>query len=419
MKRIQISHIAKIEGHAGFVADLIKGDVKKARVKVKEGARLIEAILIGRNFSEAPVITARICGVCPVVHNLTSIKALEKALGVKPNNLVVLLRKLMMAAQIIHSHTLHIFLLSLSDFFGFNSDIELVKAHPYLIRNVFSLRKWGNKVIEKIGGRSIHPLTPQIGGFSKVPSYNSLKDLQKEIPDLIKKAELLFSFLNRLDLPQFERKTEYLALDKKNEYAIYEGDILFSSGEKIKASQFTKNIKEIERPYLVVKRVYHKQKPYMVGALARLNIHGLKLNPKAKKLYKKYFPSPCYNPFYNIWAQMIEVIHLLEEAQKLIKRILKYDLKKALVGPLKIKKGKGGAAMEAPRGTLFHFYEINKQGIIENVNIITPTAQFLANLEEDLKEYLPHLKKISAKEKRRKISMLVRAYDPCMTCATH
>ena len=436
--RIKIDHIAKIEGHAGFTAEIVNGNAASARISVLEGARLLEGILRDRKYYEVSHITARICGVCPVVHTLTSLKALESAMAIEISEQTILLRKLLMLGQIINSHALHIFFFSLSDFFGIENDLKLIEKFPDRTKQAVVLREFGNQIIEIIGGRSIHPIAPEVGGFTKLPDSQKILQLaaiaKKILPDAIKFATLFA----KLNYPEFIRNTQFVSLKNNSEYAIYGGEICINSknaGKDIAA--FMRQIKETQVEEDAVKRTAINNNPYMVGAIARINNNYKLLNPKAKKILEaSKIKLPSKNPFHNILAQAIETVHCLEETIKIIKpTLLSLRMKRshpnilprdcfvanAPRNKISIQAGAGSGAIEAPRGTLFYFYEVGDNGIVKNCNIITPTAQNLARLEEDLKIWLPELEKQGLKEKeiQDKIRMLIRAYDPCLTCATH
>lgn len=518
--RIKIDHIAKSEGHTGMEAKIIDGKVTQARIDVKEGARLIEGILKGRKIEEAPIITSRICGICPVVHNLTSIKAMEAALGLKIPEQIIILRKLMLYGQIIQSHILHIFM-AISDYLlqsrgsrtsrkeGLEDAFDLRKIHPKRVKDIFKIREFANQIIEVIGGRATHPVASVIGGFTKAPDKKEFKkflEKQGEILDAVLRVVELFKpiLLHEnfcVDLCKnprksasiarsrktqmttlinaeskyigFSRRTEFIALKNKREYAIYEGDITSTQELSVLAKDYRCKLEKFRRPnhvrnygknrslsYFrnsldkskdnlsvsnisnVVNLMKCNEKPYMVGALARINLSRDQLNKEAKKTFKKLFPesafictkdqhksaSVCYNPFYNLPAQMIEVVHFIEEIGKLI---LQCHLERSPVlfrksaGQVKGFRSlskipcQGVGAIEAPRGTLYHSYKIDKDNRIIEAKIITPTAQFLLNLEKDLEIYIPTLKNLAPKDRRQRIEMLVRAYDLCISCAVH
>ena len=415
--KIQIDHISKIEGHAGFEAELFSGRIKNAIVETKEGARLIEGVLRGRDFHEAVVITPRICGVCPVVHNLTCIKALENALGVKVSEQNKLLRRVMEHGQVIQSHALHAYFMSAGDYFGLDSAFDLIKKFPKISQEALTIRELGNKIIDYIGGRSIHPLRTKVGGFTKLPDEGKMNWLINNIDKAIESTLKIIDLYKNIKFPKFERKTEFLALKSNKEYAIYEGNIATTDGLLIPVRKFENNIEEIQIPYQMAKRAHYKGKPYMVGAIARLHLSRKQLSPKAKGLIKFMPGFPIYNNFYNLFAQAVEIIHCFEETKKLLSKYLKTKPGNPSV-EFEVKAGKGVGSVEAPRGTLYHYYELDNKGKIINCNIITPTVQMLANLEADLTKWIPEMKYKNI-EREEKIKMLIRAYDPCMTCATH
>lgn len=431
--KFTVNHIGKMEGHTDFVAEILKGDVKSAKMMTTEGARLIEGILIGRNYYEAPIITSRICGICPVVHKISSIKAIENAFQIKPSEQTIRLRKLMLSAQIIHSHALHLFFLSLPDFFDITSDLTFIGEHKKETVSAIAVRQWALKIIEVVGGRAVHPIACEVGGFKTVPSSAELTDLLTQYQVILKHALVLVNMVLTVKLPNFSRPTAFIALTAEDEYAYYGGDIKIMSDQKetkiIPAEKFTKNIQEIEEPYRAAKSALLNGEPFMVGALARINLsHGL-LHPLARGIYYKLgWQNPEYNTFRNIVAQAIEVVHFLEEAKALLEDLAeKITDEKRLISDLGLiaqanptgHDTAGCDAVEAPRGTLYHSYGINKNGILTDCQIITPTVSFLKNLEEDLMQYLPDLEKLTEQKKIMKIRALIRAYDPCIACATH
>jgi coenzyme F420-reducing hydrogenase alpha subunit len=417
--KIKIDHIAKIEGHAGFVGHIIKGNVKKAQIEVQEGARLIESLLIGRNYEDVPVVTSRICGLCPVVHMITSIKALEDALGIKPTEETVLLREIMLAGQIIESHVLHIFFLSATDFFKHGDGLDLAKEKPELVKKILRVRDFGNNTIKAIGGRTIHPLTPKVGGWHKNPTKKDLEKIKKETKNALLYSKALVDFILSLKMPNFERKTEYIAYCPKEKYIGYYGLVKSSEGWNSSEKEFRKGVKEYQKEGMVVKLASHKGKSYATDALARIQLNSNNLNPKAKKMLKdSALKIPNYNPFYNILAQSIEVAHLIEEIQKMIEKLEKMDLKN-LNTEFRIKQGEGVGILEAPRGLLYHYYKVNSRGIVIKSDIVTPTAQLLVNLNDDLKEYLPKVAKYKKKRREHEILKLVHSYDPCISCSVH
>jgi coenzyme F420-reducing hydrogenase alpha subunit len=374
----------------------------------------------GRTDEEMPEIASRICGVCPVVHNLTGFKAIENAYNLDLDETSIVLRKLMMLGQIINSHALHLFFFSLSDFFGYKTDLQLINAYPEKTHDAIKIRDIGNELVEAIGGRSIHPMNATIGGMRKAPEIEELKKVLNDFRNTFDIVLRLADLFLQLKYPDFIRKTSYISLSNSDEYAIYDGKIMVDGKLDLNPKEFLLLIKEFQEKDSVAKRVKFADNTYMVGALARLHNNQEKLNPSAKAvLEKSKIKFPFYNPFYNILAQAIELVHCFEEAIKLLELIT--------IGEIEISEpkidsqtGEGVGAIEAPRGTLFYDLKL-KQGIVENLNIITPTAQNLANLEADLEEFekLAGFDRLNREQREEKIKMLIRAYDPCVTCAVH
>lgn len=417
---IKINHIAKMEGHAGFMASVLKGDVRSAKIEVQEGIRLIEGVLVGRHYPDMPIVAQRICGICPVVHNLTSIKSLENAMGVAVTPETETLRTILELGQIIHSHGLHLFFLSLADFLDIENDLQLVKNFPSDAKRALRIRDYGMDIVRVIGGRVVHPLTNEVGGFKKVPDSIELQKIVEKSEEILKDALQLGELFRGIKLPEFSRKTEYVCLQKNGDYAIYDGDVVSSEGFHIPVEKFEANFHELQKQKEVVKHVEHNGKSYMVGAIARINLNKDKLNPAAHKYLENLnLRFPDYNPFHNVWAQMIEVIQSIEQSKKMIAQFLHSNMEEILTKPFQIKEGIGVAAVEAPRGTLYYHVEVDGKGYVKNVNIITPTAQFLANLEDDIADYIKNILDLGDKEKERKLRAFIRAYDPCISCAVH
>jgi len=425
MKTIQINHIAKTEGHMSFLGALLEGDFAQARIETEEGARLLEGVLLNRAYFEAPIVTARICGVCPIVHNLCSIKALENALNVRPTKEIIVLRKMMLHGQWIHSHALHAFFLSFPDLVGISNNFNLVKKYSAESKLALNLRKWALDFCKVIGGRTTHPINSVVGGFNVQPDLMELESLMAQLPEMLDVAKKIFSFLAKQKLPEFENPWMFAALKNGSEYPCYDGRIHLSDGnEFISPDMAMHEIEEKILPGEKVKRVFHNNQTIMTSSLARINTNYKKLNPAAKKAWASLnMKLPCYNPFYNIPAQATEILHSLEEIDTLFaiyKRLQAKDgFEKRLKVEFKPNPGKGSAVVEAPRGILYHHYELDKQGNIIQSNIIPPTTTFLANLENDLTAFLPTVAKVSPKKRELLIKTLIRAYDPCISCATH
>jgi coenzyme F420-reducing hydrogenase alpha subunit len=326
----------------------------------------------------------------------------------------------MMLGQIINSHALHLFFFSLSDFFGYQTDLQLINAYPEKTHDAIKIRDIGNELVEAIGGRSVHPVVAMIGGMRKAPEIEKLKRVLNDFKNTFEIVLRLANMFLQLKYPDFLRQTSYVSLSKDDEYAIYDGKMKIDGRLNLNSKEFLMLIKEFQGSDKIAKRVKFAGKTYMVGALARLHNNREKLNPSARAvLEKSNIKFPLYNPFYNILAQAIEITHCWEEAIKLLELLLVGEIKIS-EAKIKSRNGQGIGAIEAPRGTLF--YDLNlKDGMVQDLNIITPTAQNLANLEADLEELerMAGFGKLSREQQEEKIKMLIRAYDPCVTCSVH
>jgi len=432
--KIIIPHIHKIEGEAGFWASVVEtGKIEELKINVLEGLRQIEGILVGRRIQDIPIVVSRICGICPVVHILNACRAIENALEVKVSPEIILLRKIFLASQIIQSHALHLFFNTLADFFDIENDLDLIKKFKKETKAALKIRDFSLKITKLIGGRDVHPITPQIGGFSKLPEKENLRKILKDFPTVFESAKILAKTFSNLEYPRLERKTVFASLFSKEDYPFYQAKFVKSDGEISTPGDFYSNEIEEDLKIPPAKRVRYRGKPYMSGAIARIKNDSKFLNPIAKEFFEEFKKKKKLseeeffgNIYFNLFSQAIEVLHFLEESEKLTKEILtcgefiepNSSLQKEKI-EFKIKKGSGLSAMEAPRGTLFTYFELDEQGRVLNCNIITPTAQNLANLEEDLKIFLPNLLKLPEKERKRKIRSLIRVYDPCISCAVH
>ncbi len=411
-------YICKIEGHGDLKLNYKSG---KATLKIDEGERLFEQLVLNRPYDDAPFITARICGVCPTAHVLTSIRAIEDAFGVEVNDRIRALRLALEAGQIIQSHALHLFFLAAPDYLGVTNTIQLHHENPNLYKTALALKKIGDKIVETIGGRAIHPVAPAVGGFLSIPKNEVLKDLAKEIrtalPLALETVELFAGF----KYPNLSRKTEYLAVTKDGKINYTEADTIISN------SKFATPIENYSYAFTEKTREGSNSKygtrdghGFMVGALARLSLDPDNLNPKALYALREIWGEklPSYNSFHNNVAQAIEIVHLLEEAAKQLDIAVTKSKELARV-PFVVREGAGVAAIEAPRGTLYHSVKTNADGIITYYDIVTPTVQSLVNLEEDADELMKNKDKLNEKDLYKQIEMLIRAYDPCITCSVH
>lgn len=427
--KINVEYLTRIEGHGNIVINVKEGKLETCRLEVVETPRFFEGMLRGRSIFEAQHITSRICGICSCGHSLASIQAAEDALDITPSIQTVKLRKLLLHMETLDSHILHIYLLAAPDLLGVPSFVPLIDSHNKVVRRALRLKKACNDICEILAGRHVHPISAIIGGFTKLPKEKDLDNmlvLLKNIqPDIDATIELIAS----LKFPQFERETEYVGLvNDSNEYPFLSGGIGSTDGVKMKKKDYKKITNEFVVPHSSAKHTKLSRESYAVGSLARFNLNYDKLHPKAKQAANLIGIKPkCINPYLNTAAQLIEVAHCMEEAIFIVED-LKYSGinygEEIVVGlneqsKIPIKKGTGVGAVEVPRGILFHNYEIDEKGIIVNADCIIPTNQNLNNIEHDMKKLVPEILDKSEEEITLALEMLVRAYDPCISCSAH
>jgi len=398
-----------IEGIEGHGVLKINFKEKKAEFKVEESERLVEGLLLNKHFDLAPFITSRICGICPVAHNLCSLLALENALKIEVPKEAVILRKILLAGQIIKSHLLHLFFLVLPDYARVKSSIELSKKYPAEFHLMLNLKRVSDKILEVIGGSSAFPSNTMLGGFKNPPKIDELLLIKSSIFEVIDEAQDLIKLFSTLHVPRLKINTRFETINSEQGcYPFYPGN-------------FPQSIKEIIKKNSTAKLGVLKGEIIKVGALARLSRFSKSLNPKAQKEFQKLQPE-LNNPFNNNLAQTIEILHFLEETINLIEEISKKDLEKSK-GVEKVnlppKTLSGVVCLEAPRGILFHKVRINSQGEITDYNIIPPTQINLAALEKEAQELIRKNEKVPLSKIKRRIEQLIRAFDPCITCAVH
>jgi coenzyme F420-reducing hydrogenase alpha subunit len=414
-------YIAKIEGHGTLNIDFQKN---KVNLYIEEGERLIEGIMLDRMYYDAPFITSRICGVCPIAHHTASVVAIENAFRIKIDRTTQRLRNLMICAQMIQSHALHLYFLSLSDYLDAKSTLSLSESNPKIFQDALNIKKYSDHLADVSAGRNVHPITPTIGGFLSIPTKNDLKKMLSEYQETYDSIINTIKLFSTIKYPHYSHPTTYLSLSSKSQYPTISNQIESSTGEVFYKKNYTQNIIEKVRTDSPSKYATYKEKPFMLGALSRLSINARKLNPIAKQLYKKYIPHlgnfPAYNSFHNNFAQAIEIVHFFEQSKIIIEKIIS-DKSYKYKNParIKLKHTHGCSTIEAPRGILYHYYEISSTGKIKNCNIITPTAQSLTNLELDCQELMHQTLDLSQKKRTHLIEMLIRAYDPCITCSVH
>ncbi len=412
-KQITESLITKIEGHGSLHVDW---EGRKVRLHVVEGERLFEGILVGRTAEEVHWITPRICGVCPIAHNLASVTAVENALGIVPNPTTILLRRLMMTGQMIQSHVLHLFFLALPDYIGLDRATELAEKDPKAFGRALRLKEVSDEIASCIAGRNVHPTTTTIGGFHKVPDKSSLQRLLRMLEKTSSDASWTARFFTSLPYPELNAELELLSLRGEG-FSVYDGNTITSNkGEDAAIKDYKVAIEEEVRDYSTAKFGSFRKREIMVGSLARVAVNGKGLGQKAGKFAKNL---DINNPFHNNLAQAIEIFHFHEEAIMLIEKLLEEGMDGTVIKPSKNPPLKGIGAVEAPRGGLYHEVHLSEDGKVTYANIITPTVQNRTSIEKSSQTLLDSNPAASKEELKRLLEMLVRAYDPCLTCSVH
>jgi len=426
-----VEYLTRVEGHGNIVIDIKGGKIKKCELQIIEAPRFFEAMVRGRSMFEVQHITSRICGICSTAHCLASIKASEAAVNFKPSRQTVALRKLLLHFETMDSHLLHAYFLVAPDALGAKSVIPLIKSNKDVVLRALRMKKEYSDLCEILAGRHTHPITVCPRGFTKLPTKVELQKMRDILKGQVKDLNATVDIFKTIKLPEFERETEYVALTHQDEYAFYEGGLTTTDiGKVLNARDYKEVAHEYHVPYSTSKHSKNKRDSYMVGALARININFDKLNREAKVVAAALnFKVPCFNPFMNTVAQVIEIAHCLYDAIGIIDNLLETGLNYDEVvsswpkndewPAFKVSPGVGVGEVEAPRGTLFHEYAINEKGVVEFANCIIPTNQNLANIDLDLKKMIPEV----INEPKDKITllaeMLVRAYDPCISCSCH
>ena len=421
MKQININvhQVTRIEGHGNIVLNAKDGRIQELRWEVPESPRFFEAMLRDRYYQDVPYIASRICGICSIAHSTASIQATEAAFGIQPSRQTLLLRKLLYNAELLESHVLHVLFLIAPDFLGVGSVLPLVETHKDVVLMALRLKKLGYNFAELLAGRKTHPLSCLVGGFAKLPDPNELKAIRKRLEAALVDLETVVALVKTFTIPDFTRETEYIALKDPEEYAFISGEIASTDAGTIPLSKYLEVTNEFCVPHSTAKYTKNRRDSYMVGALARFNINHTQLLPQAKRVAKELgLNAPCYNPFMITVAQVVETVHALEDSINLIDQVLSKRLSEEN-NKVKVRAGRGIAAVEAPRGILFHDYTYDKNGVLTKANCVIPTNQNHNNIQKDMEALVPRILSKPQDEIRHTLEMLVRAYDPCISCSTH
>ena len=417
---VNVHHVTRVEGHGSIVVDVKNGEIKECRFDVVEAPRFFEAFLRGRPYYELSHITSRICGICSVGHATASLRATEKALGVEPSEQTVLLRKLNLHGEIIDSHVLHTYMLVAPDFLGVGSVIPLAGTHPDAVLRALRIKKLSGDLCAMIGGRHTHPCAMAVGGFTHLPTEAELREMRARLVEARADVDETVALFSTLPWPEFERETEYICLRKEDEYAFIDGTVVTSDGFSYPTEDYRKVTNEKCVPHSTAKWTHHHRESYMVGALARLNNNFDQLHPRAKEAAAKLGLEPLVtNPFLNTAAQVVEMVHCVEDSIRIIDELLTRGIEPEEPPAVEVKAGEGVGSCDVPRGILFHHYAYGEDGLCTEANCVIPTNQNMANLNADMRVLVPQILDRPQEEIRHLLEMLVRAYDPCISCSAH
>jgi sulfhydrogenase subunit alpha len=415
---IKVDYLARVEGEGSLCVKIKNNKVVDAKLGIFEPPRFFEAFLRGRKFTEAPDITARICGICPMAYQTSSILAMESICGVKVEGQLRALRRLIYCGEWIESHILHVYMLHAPDFLGYQDAIQIAKDHPDLVKSALRMKKIGNNVVNIIGGREIHPINMKVGGFYKAPTKKQLQTLVEDLKWALDGAIETVKFVAKLEFPDFEQDYEYVSLRHPDEYPIFDGRLVSNKGLDIAVNEYDKYFAEEHVKHSnALQGVMKERGNYFVGPLARYNLCFDQLSKSAKQVARAVkIDKGTNNPFKSIIVRSIETVFAIEESLRIIAEYEMPEKSSIEVAP---KAGIGYGCSEAPRGICVHRYKIDDSGNILEAKIVPPTSQNQAQIEADLRCLLATLIKRGNAEIARDCERLVRSYDPCISCSTH
>ena len=417
-RTIKVDCLARVEGEGALFVKL-KGDkVAEVKLKIFEPPRLFEAFLRGRHFSEAPDITARICGICPIAYQMSAVHAIERALGVVIDPAVRLLRRLFYCSEWIESHALHVFLLHAPDFLGYPDAIQMAHDRRDLVETGLRLKKIGNRIVGLMGGREIHPVSACVGGFYKAPAQHELRALTEDLKWALDASIRTARVVAGLEFPDFEPDYEFVSLCHPDEYPLNDGRLISNKGLDIDVAEYEDHFVEQHVKYSnALHSMLRGRGSYLVGPLARYNLNFARLPDVAQQVSRDCgLCVPCRNPFKSIVVRSIEMVFACAEALRIIGA---YEPPASPCVAVAARAGVGSAATEAPRGILYHRYSIDDRGLIRFAKIVPPTSQNQKRIEEDLWQFIPQVAVRPTEEVTWKCEQAIRNYDPCISCATH
>lgn len=410
--------LARVEGEGAMRVEVRDGKLVDVQLNIYEPPRFFEGFLRGRNYTEPADITARICGICPVAYQMSACAAIESAFGISVDGQLRALRRLLYCGEWIESHTLHIHLLHAPDFLGYDNVVEMAAAHRGVVERGLEVKKIGNEILTTLGGRAIHPVNVKVGGFFRVPTPKDLQPLRGRLERGLDLALEVVSFVAGFDFPDQQMDYEFVSVSHPNEYPVLGDRIVSDQDLDIGVAEFLDNFEEhhVQHSTALHARMVRRG-DYLVGPLARYSLNSAKLEPAAAAAAKAAGLSEvCRNPFQSIIVRAVEVVHAFETGLSIIDE---YEQPDRPAVPVEPKAGLGHGVTEAPRGLLYHRYEIDDSGLIADAIITPPTSQNQATIEHDLWHFVERNLDLEDDELRRRAEVTIRNHDPCISCATH
>ena len=417
-RTIQVNYLTRTEGEGALRIRMRDGELIDLHFEIFEPPRFFESFLRGRDSREAPDLTARICGICPVAYQMSTVHAFEHLYGTTIDPAVRELRRLYLCGEWIESHALHIHMLAAPDFLGCDSIVTMAEKNREAVERGLRIKKAGNAIVAALGGRSVHPVGACIGGFTRVPTREQLSGLREQLLGIRQDAAECVRWVAKFELPAVNRDIEFVSLRHPGEYPMNEGRIVSSKDIDAAAEDFEDFFEEEQVPYSNALHCRVKGRgPYFVGPLARINLNFDRLGPDVVSVARETGISwPSSNPYVSIVARALEVLYAVDEAVRVIDA---YQPPSTPAAPLEIRAGVGRAATEAPRGLLYHAFETDDRGLIHSARIVPPTSQNQARIEADLRALAPDIVHQPKAVATRMCEMAVRNYDPCISCSTH
>jgi len=417
-RTVKVDVLARVEGEGALQVKVRNNTVTEATLRIYEPPRFFEAFLRGRSFCEAPDITARICGICPVAYQVSAVQAMEDAFGVTVDGQLRALRRLLYCGEWIESHVLHVYLLHAPDFLGYESGIHMARDHAAIVTAGLQMKKIGNELVALVGGREIHPVNVRVGGFYRVPERRELLGMRDKLYAARDIALQTVTWVAGFRFPEFEQPYDFVALRHPDEYAVVSGQIVSSSGLRIEAGGYEAAFTEEHLPHSnALHSVMNGRGPYLVGPLARYSLNHDRLGEPARHAAHSAGLEPtCRNPFKSIVVRAVETVQAIDDALAIIEG---YERSDSPCVPVEPREGTGCGVSEAPRGLLYHRYRLSADGTIRDSRIVPPTAQNQKTMEGDLRAFVERNLALDDRALTWHCEQAIRNYDPCISCATH